>query len=98
MSELEKFFSGLQLQQTRRGVPKKVEKTDFVKSWNLPKNWVSVSIAELLHYAIIIDLKDGNHGESHPKKSDFTRTGKPFITAAQINNSKIQIEHRSALR
>lgn len=70
----------------RRSVPTEVRKTDFVEDENLPESWASESTARLLHLGAIIDLKDGNHGANHPKVAEFTETGLPFITAAQVSD------------
>ena len=43
------------------------------------------TIEELHQEKTIIDYHDGNHGELHPKKNDFSNSGKPFITATQIS-------------
>lgn len=36
---------------------------------------------------------DGNHGEIHPKGSDFTEAGIPFIMATDIMNGKIDLHN-----
>jgi type I restriction enzyme S subunit len=51
-----------------------------------------VSAAQLLRAGIFQDLKDGNHGGNHPKKSEFTNQGVPFITAAQVNNHALDFD------
>jgi len=83
--------SNLQI-QIRRGVPETVKQSDIVLSWELPESWEFFSTAELLRTGAITDLKDGNHGVNHPKASDFTPEGLPFITAAQVNNFQIDYE------
>ncbi len=72
--------------KVRRGVPIGVEPPDFVKKERVPQGWAIQSIAHLLHVGAICDLKDGNHGANHPKVSEFTATGLPFITAAQVSD------------
>ncbi len=83
--------SNLQI-QIRRGVPETVKQSDIVLNWELPESWEFFSTAELLRTGAISDLKDGNHGVNHPKTSDFTPDGLPFITAAQVNNFQIDYE------
>lgn len=68
----------------RRGVPVAVEVPEIVSEWKLPDSWGRFSAAELLATGALLDLKDGNHGANHPKVSEFTETGLPFITAAQV--------------
>ncbi len=70
----------------RRGVPERVLKPEEVSDWQMPETWGCYSAADLLRFGAFIDIKDGNHGANHPKVSDFTDTGLPFITAAQVDN------------
>lgn len=76
----------------RRGVPETVSHSDEVKNWVLPQTWGCYSAAELLRCGALVDLKDGNHGANHPRVTDFTDTGLPFITAAQVNGFRIDYE------
>lgn len=87
--DLESIFEKQKNVKTRRNVPKITSPSNYVQSWELPKGWVKKSIGELLHYGAIIDLKDGNHGEIHPKKSEFSKTGMAFITSSQVNHFTI---------
>jgi type I restriction enzyme S subunit len=77
----------------RRGVPESVPVSDLVAEWELPSTWGRYSAAELLRCGAIIDLKDGNHGANHPKVSEFTEAGLPFITAAQVNGFRIDYDN-----
>lgn len=87
------YFSTLQHnRKTRRGVPDNVPASVVVKGWLLPSTWVCISAAELLNLGIFIDIKDGNHGGNHPKTNEFTKIGIPFITAAQVNQLKIDYQ------
>lgn len=66
----------------------------------------SVSIGELLEEGVIHAIQDGNHGEKHPKTSDYVEDGIPFIMANSLNlgfvdlgsASKISEEQASSLR
>lgn len=78
--------------QTRRGVPEQVPLPSELERLDLPRSWALASAAELLRKGAFVDLKDGNHGANHPKVVDFTKTGLPFITAAQVNDYKIDYE------
>lgn len=73
--------------RTRRGVPAKVKRPDFLDDLQAPESWVWASAAMLLRKGVFVDLKDGNHGANHPKSSEFTSEGLPFITAANVSNS-----------
>jgi len=70
---MENIFASLSKTKTRRNVPETVPENEYVKNWKLPNKWIKKSIAELLHFGVIIDLKDGNHGELHPKKNEFSK-------------------------
>lgn len=72
--------------KTRRSVPTEVKRPDSLDVENLPELWVIESTARLLQLGAILDLKDGNHGANHPKVAEFTVTGLPFITAAQVSD------------
>lgn len=78
--------------RVRRGVPASVQVSDLLAEWELPETWGSYSSAELLRCGAFVDVKDGNHGANHPKVSEFTQEGLPFITAAQVNNYRIDYE------
>jgi type I restriction enzyme S subunit len=76
----------------RRGVPEGVPMSEVVADWDLPGTWGCYSTADLLRCGAFVDVKDGNHGANHPKVSEFTKTGLPFITAAQINNFHVDYD------
>jgi type I restriction enzyme S subunit len=52
-------------------------------------NWRSATIKKLISDEIIEQPIDGNHGETHPKGSDFVESGIPFIMASDIVNGNI---------
>lgn len=78
--------------QVRRGVPESVPESDLVAGWSLPRTWGVYSAAALLRSGAFVDIKDGNHGANHPKVSEFTKHGLPFITAAQVNGFEIDYD------
>lgn len=47
------------------------------------------SIHELLQKKAILEVQDGNHGEQHPRQSDFVAEGIPFLTATQLLDDQI---------
>lgn len=55
------------------------------------------SVEELIEKNVIEKPMDGNHGSIHPKSQDFTDVGIPFITAADINSDKVDIEKSNKL-
>ena len=72
--------------KVRQSVPEEIPIPPRIQSWKLPDSWAYASTAELLKIGFLVDLKDGNHGVNHPKSSEFTHTGLPFIMASHINN------------
>lgn len=57
----------------------------------MPNNWKTYSVEELINEEIIYKPLDGNHGGTHPKGSDFIKSGIPFIMATDIVNGKVDI-------
>lgn len=81
--------------KTRRGVPDIVKFPDSLHALKKPETWTWASAALLLKKGVFLDLKDGNHGAAHPKTSEFTPEGLPFITAANVSNNGT-IDYESA--
>jgi len=50
----------------------------------VPYDWKIKPVKQLQHENYIIEFQDGNHGELHPKRDDFSSNGRPFLTASQI--------------
>lgn len=59
------------------------------KGLRVPEDWEVKTFNELLQENIIADIQDGNHGEKHPKGSDFVKEGVPFIMASDISKNEI---------
>jgi len=51
--------------------------------------WRKKAIKELVNQNILDKPLDGNHGEIHPKKADFTKFGVPFIMASDLENGEV---------
>ncbi len=49
------------------------------------EKWETGTVDDFKNKQYIIEFQDGNHGELHPKKNDFSNTGRYFITASQID-------------
>lgn len=68
--------------------------------------WISTTVGNLVEQRILDKPLDGNHGEIHPKKSDFVKSGVPFIMASdlldgvvdQVNCNFITLEQAKSLR
>lgn len=84
--------------KVRRDVPEDVERTEDVENLKCPDFWKLFSVAELLRKGGLLDIKDGNHGSNHPKSDEFSDQGFPFITAAQVENFKIDYENAPKLQ
>jgi type I restriction enzyme, S subunit len=67
----------------------KIVKWLFGKEIEIPEDWEYVKIGKLVSENKILEIQDGNHGEIHPKKSDFVETGIPFITSDCLIMNKI---------
>ena len=57
-----------------------------------PKGWETQSIGDALSSGLLLDMQDGNHGERHPKVSDFSDSGVPFITANCLRDGQLHLE------
>jgi type I restriction enzyme, S subunit len=55
--------------------------------------WVKKSVEELVSEGSLFKPFDGNHGEIHPRKVDFTASGVPFIMASDLKNGDVDTEH-----
>ncbi|MDI9635767.1 restriction endonuclease subunit S [Geitlerinema splendidum] len=47
------------------------------------------TIEELLQKKAILEMQDGNHGEQHPRQSDFVDKGIPFLTATHVFDNQV---------
>ena len=47
----------------------------------------------MIDNGIIEKIQDGNHGEIHPKKSEFASKGIPFLMAADLKDYKVDLEN-----
>lgn len=54
-----------------------------------PKGWEIKAISQCLSDGDIESIQDGNHGNDHPKVSDFSSNGVPFIAANVVRKGKI---------
>lgn len=61
----------------------------MISNYVLPEGWKIMTVEELVLNDILEKPLDGNHGEIHPKSSDFIETGVPFIMASDLANGRI---------
>ena len=57
----------------------------------LPAHWRYARVGDLEDEGVIEDVQDGNHGERHPKSSDYVATGVPFVMAKDIINNRLNL-------
>jgi type I restriction enzyme S subunit len=55
----------------------------------IPIEWRYCSVADLIKDEIIERPIDGNHGEIHPKESDYVTEGIPFVMASDMEGGTI---------
>lgn len=53
--------------------------------------WRTTTIGQLVDEGVIYPPVDGNHGEIHPKSSDFVKNGIPFVMASDIVGSVVDL-------
>lgn len=56
-------------------------------------DWEERKFQWLIDQNIIDSPIDGNHGEKHPKSSDYVESGIPFLMAKDIKNNKVDIKN-----
>lgn len=61
----------------------------------IPEDWESLKVKDLVEREYIDKPLDGNHGNIHPKKSDFVDYGVPFVMANDIKDGKIDFANCS---
>lgn len=72
-----------------------IEKQGFKQTelgW-IPEDWIYCSVGEAVENDYIEKPIDGNHGNIHPKKSDFVQNGIPFIMANNVYDNKVHIDN-----
>lgn len=61
----------------------------------LPQDWQAVRLGDLENQGVIEDIQDGNHGERHPKASDYVPAGIPFVMAKDLINDHLDLKNCS---
>lgn len=56
------------------------------------EEWRPTTVGGLVEAGALFAPKDGNHGNIHPKSSDYVPNGIPFIMASDLNGGLIDIE------
>ena len=58
----------------------------------MKSEWKTYSVQELIDLGFLEEPYDGNHGELHPKSSDFVNSGVPFIMANDLKNGLVDFK------
>ena len=58
----------------------------------VPNGWKLLTFNNLLNTGDIEQIQDGNHGNSHPKSSDFVDEGIPFVMARDLKKGSVNLE------
>lgn len=69
-------------------IAEKYKQTDI---GSIPIDWEILTIDELVSKGLIEKPLDGNHGNIHPKSSDFVNSGIPFVMANNIYNGIVDL-------
>ncbi|BCK88367.1 hypothetical protein MIZ01_2170 [Sideroxyarcus emersonii] len=56
------------------------------------EGWVEKSVGELVDEGVLVKPFDGNHGEIHPTRADYTESGVPFIMASDLVNGGVDTD------
>ena len=67
--------------------------SSFSSIFNEGDDWEEVAIIELVNRKILDKPTDGNHGEIHPKKSDFVESGIPFVMASDLREGSVDLKN-----
>ena len=87
IAKTEEVKKGLMQQLLTKGIGH----TEFKQTeiGEIPVEWELIKIQKLLDLGILDSIQDGNHGEKHPKSSDYCDEGIPFIMANDLINGDI---------
>lgn len=55
--------------------------------------WRTTTVQQLVKERVLERPIDGNHGEMHPKASDFVKKGIPFIMASDLVGGHVDTTH-----
>lgn len=60
---------------------------------NQSESWTKCSVNDLVSQGLLDAPMDGNHGEIHPKASDYVQSGVPFIMANNLISGYVDYEN-----
>jgi len=59
----------------------------------IPEEWAVVAVERLVEEKALAKPLDGNHGNIHPKSSDYVYHGIPFVMANNFSNGHVNFEN-----
>ncbi len=72
-------------------------KSQFIKIFGDPrsnaKGWKKLKVKDAVEQGYIARPLDGNHGEKHPKNSDYVESGVPFLMAQDLKDKSVDFSH-----
>lgn len=63
----------------------------------IPEEWEIFTIQQLKERSMIIEFQDGNHGELHPRKKDYSNEGRSFLTANVVRDGRVYFDEAPKL-
>lgn len=80
-----------------------IKNIDIEKKYIIDKilnnnKYIEKTFNELISEGVIYDIMDGNHGELHPKTSDYVEKGIPFIMANNIYAGELHLTNCAFLK
>lgn len=75
-----------------------LEKRSIIDKILINGEYVEKTFNQLIDEKVIEDIMDGNHGELHPKTSDYVDDGIPFIMANNIHDGMLDISNCNFLK
>ncbi len=79
-----------------KGVNNKTKFSEELKK-EVSIDWTITTIGELLSKNHIVKIQDGNHGEIHPKSTDYVDKGIPFVMANTLVDGNVDFEKSKKL-
>ncbi|MGD8173710.1 restriction endonuclease subunit S [Vibrio sp. TRT 21S02] len=55
-------------------------------------NWHTATVGQLVKDGVLVKPLDGNHGNIHPKASDYVESGIPFLMASDIQHGQADLQ------
>ena len=75
-----------------------IEKKCIIDKMLNNNKYIEKTFNELISEDVIYDIMDGNHGELHPKTSDYVEKGIPFIMANNIYDGELHLTNCAFLK